>query len=74
MDKNKEKKKTLTIASNFKKKKLILVLFQKIKIKSHFLFLTIKKILLNQKILEEAIYHQKQTQLIQEIKNLIVNS
>ena len=58
MDKNKEKKKTLTIASNFKKK-LILALFKKIKIKNHFLFLMIKKILLDQKTLEVVIHHQK---------------
>ena len=41
------------------KKKLILALFKKIKIKNHFLFLMIKKILLDQKTLEVVIHHQK---------------
>ena len=54
MDKEKEKKKTLTISSNFKKK-LIQDLFKKNEIESHLLqSLMIKKTYLNhQKILEK---------------------
>ena len=60
MEKNKEKKRLLLL-HQISKKKLILALFKKLKIKNHFLFRKIKKILLDQKTLEVLIYHQKQT-------------
>ena len=60
MEKNKEKKKTLTIASNFKKK-IDTSSFQKTQNKKSFSISKDKKILLDQKTLEVVIYHQKQT-------------